>query len=171
MASVENGNWYLVFTKVRSEFKAAENLNRQKYIIYLPKIQKEHRRSNRNIVFTEAFFPRYLFVRLNRKTDNWGPISSTVGVSKMVRFGGLPAIVPSDLIEYLKLNEKQDGMQPNIINRKLMSGDKVTIIDGPFIGKEGIYQKLKSSERVAVLLDIVGKNTQVILNIRDLQVE
>ena len=159
--------WYLVFTKVRSEFKAQENLNRQGYVTYLPVMQKKHRRNGKHVFTTEPFFPRYLFIRLNQETDNWRPISSTIGVSHIVRFGGVPAAVPKDLIECLQSHEDSEGVQP--ATQKLNQGDKVTIIDGPFAGMEGVYQQLKGSERVAVLLDIVGKNTQVTLSMHDLQ--
>ncbi|EKD45416.1 MAG: transcriptional activator [uncultured bacterium] len=166
--SNEESFWYLVFTKVRSEFKAQENLKRQGYIVYLPITQKNYRRNGKNTTTIEAFFPRYLFIQLNQETDNWRPISSTIGVSHMVRFGGIPAVVPKNLVESLKLNEDQSGLQP-ISSKKLNPGDKIVVIDGLFAGQYGIYQQLKGSERVAVLLDIVGKNTQVTLSMHDLQ--
>ncbi|MDR1057385.1 MAG: transcription/translation regulatory transformer protein RfaH [Coxiellaceae bacterium] len=170
MNSKQDNNWYLVFTKVRSEFKAKENLIRQGYTIYLPVVQKRKPRCRRgNIVPVEAFFPRYLFLQLGRM-DNWRPISSTIGVSRIVSFGGVFALVPEDLIKFLKSNENQDGLQPNP-SSKLTPGDKVMIINGPFTGQEGIYQRLKGSERVEILLDILGKDTQITLSTHDLQIE
>jgi transcription antitermination factor NusG len=48
------------------------------------------------------------------------------------------------------------------INAK--SGDTVRINEGPFSGLEAIFeQKLKGSERVAVLLDILGRETRIVL--------
>jgi transcriptional antiterminator RfaH len=43
-------------------------------------------------------------------------------------------------------------------------GDVVRINEGPFSGLEAIFQqKLKGSERVAVLLEILGRQTRLVL--------
>lgn len=164
-----NRSWYLVVTKPQSEFKAQENLLRQGYETYFPLVQTSRRRNGKNVKRTEAFFPRYLFISLDKETDNWSPIRSTIGVAGMVRFGGMPAQVPYALIENLKNNEDEFGLQL-IQKKELKQGDKVEIIDGPFEGYKAVYQKMKSTERVSVLLDIVGKNTQVILSVHELEI-
>lgn len=171
MTSINNQtrSWYLVVTKPQSEFKAQENLLRQGYEIYLPLVQTSRRRNDKNIIRTEVFFPRYLFISLDKETDNWSPIRSTFGVAGMVRFGGMPAAVPESLIDNLKKNENEFGLQ-SLENKALKQGDKVEIIDGPFEGYKAIYQKMKSTERVSVLLDIVGKNTQVTLSVHELEI-
>ena len=94
-------SWYLVVTKPQSEFKAQENLQRQGYETYFPLIQTNRRRNGKNVKRTEAFFPRYLFISLDKETDNWSPIRSTIGVAGLVRFGGMPAVVPENMITNL----------------------------------------------------------------------
>ena len=161
-------SWYLIYTKPRQENLARENLERQGFVTYLPLSEQTRRRNGRYIKIIEPYFPRYVFIQLNTDTDNWAPIRSTLGVSQMVRFGGLPAVVPDDLITCLKENDDSNGVQ-ELIEQELSPGDRVVIINGPFAGYEGIYQQQKSTERVAVLLDIVGKNTALTLSIHDLQ--
>ena len=165
----QSRSWYLVVTKPQSEFKAQENLLRQGYETYLPLVQTSHRRNGKNIKRTNAFFPRYLFIRLDKEIDDWSPIRSTIGVAGMVRFGGLPAVVPENMIINLKKNENELGLQ-SFEKKKLKVGDKVEIIDGVFEGYKAIYQKMKNADRVSVLLDIVGKNTQVILSVNELEI-
>ena len=164
----QNRSWYLAVTKPQSEFKAQENLLRQGYETYLPLVQTSRRRNGKKVNRTEAFFPRYLFIYLDKETDNWAPIRSTLGVAGMVRFGGMPAVVPENMIDNLKSNENEFGLQ-SFEKKELKLGDKVEIIDGPFAGHKAIYQKMKSTERVSVLLDIVGKNTQVTLSVHELE--
>lgn len=166
---IQTRSWYLVITKSQSEFKAQENLLRQGYETYLPLIQTLHRRNGKNIKRTEAFFSRYLFILLNKETDNWSPIRSTIGVAGMVRFSGMPAVVPENMIGDLKNNENEFGLQL-FEKKELKQGDKVKVIDGPFEGYKVKYKKMKGTERVSVLLDIVGKNTQVILSMHELQI-
>ena len=161
-------SWYLIYTKPRQENLARENLERQGFVTYLPLSEQTRRRNGRYIKIIEPYFPRYVFIQLNTDTDNWAPIRSTLGVSQMVRFGGLPAVVPDDLITCLKENDDSNGVQ-ELIEQELSPGDRVVIINGPFAGYKGIYQQQKSTERVAVLLDIVGKNTALTLSIHDLQ--
>jgi transcriptional antiterminator RfaH len=162
-------SWYLVVTKPQSEFKAQENLSRQGYETYLPLVLTSRRRNGKNITRTEVYFSRYLFISLDKETDNWAPIRSTFGVAGMVRFGGMPAQVPKVLIDKLKQNENEFGLQ-STEKKELKPGDKVGIIGGPFDGYKAVFQKMKSTERVSVLLDIVGKNTQVTLSVHELEI-
>jgi len=161
-------SWYLIYTKPRQENLARENLDRQGFVTYLPLAQQTRRRNGRYMKMIEPYFPRYLFIQLNTDTDNWAPIRSTLGVSQMVRFGGVPAVVPEDLINYLKENDDPNGIQ-QMIQQDMSPGDKIEIVNGPFAGYSGIYQQQKSAERVAVLLEIVGKNAELTLSIHDLQ--
>ena len=161
-------SWYLIQTKPRMEKHAEENLNRQGYETYLPMVKSQRRRNNRYIKVMEAFFPRYLFIHLSTKTDNWAPIRSTLGVSHLIQFGGIPAIAPGSLIELLKANEDELGFQ-DIEKKEMNTGDKVNIIDGPFAGYSGVYNKQKSADRVIVLLDIVGKRSELTISEHDLQ--
>lgn len=147
---------------------ANENLLRQGYETYLPLVQIQRRRNRRYQNLTEAYFPRYLFIHLDTENDNWSSIRSTIGVSGLIRFGGFPAIVPEYLIKNLKNNEDENGKQ-KVEVRKLKSGDSVCITDGPFAGYQGIYQQSHNLEQVSILLDIVGKNTQVTLSVNELQ--
>jgi len=162
-------SWYLVYTKPRQEQLAEENLNRQGYETYLPLVQNTRRRNGRYIKIIESFFPRYLFIHLDCVRDNWAPIRSTLGVSKIVEFGGVPAIVPEQLINGLQQNQDERGLQ-QINETELKPGDEVVIIDGSFAGNTGIFQQRKGAGRVAVLMDIIGKYTEVTLSEHQLSI-
>jgi transcriptional antiterminator RfaH len=88
-------NRYLVHTKIRQESVAQENLERQGFECFLPQIHVEKLRKGQLRVVREALFPRYLFIRLETGIDaqSWGPIRSTLGVSRLVTFGQTPAKV------------------------------------------------------------------------------
>jgi transcriptional antiterminator RfaH len=46
----------------------------------------------------------------------------------------------------------------------LTAGDSIRINEGPFAGLEAIFEKkMKGSERVAVLLEILGRQTRLVL--------
>lgn len=153
-------NWYLVYSKPRGENLAKSNLERQGFETYLPMVRQPRRRGGRRIIRIEPLFPRYLFIRLDTETDNWAPIRSTLGVSSLVRFGMEPAMVPDDLIQYIRSRDDEGGVQDLPVDEP-HQGDRVRITEGPMMGYEGIFVAKTSSERVLVLLDIVGHKSRV----------
>lgn len=155
--------WYLLYSKPKQERVALENLERQGYEAYLPLMPNRRRIKGRYTRVIEPMFPRYLFIHLSDKTDDWGPIRSTLGVSKLVRFGDLPARVPEGLIETLQSHENEAGIQVLPLP-EFKAGDRVRIAEGAMAGYEGVYQAKGSQERVIILLDVVGKSTRVQLS-------
>lgn len=153
-------SWYLVYTKPRQERLAKENLDRQGYETYLPLIRNRQRRQGKYVISVEPLFSRYLFIRLNTVSDNWGPIRSTVGVSAIVRFGGQATQVPERLINYIQANDDENGIQNTPI-KEIGCGSKVRIIDGPMKGYEGIFRGKTGKERAVVLHDIIGNSTKL----------
>ena len=104
-------------------------------------------------------FPRYLFIHLNSQTDNWAPIRSTLGVVSIVRFGRAAARVPDLLIKAMKLREDANGIQVLPVE-EYAPGIRVRITQGSFAGYEGIFQAATGRDRVAVLLDVLGRNAR-----------
>lgn len=154
-----NRSWYLVYTKPRSEQKAKTHLEEQGFKTYLPCYQaRKTRKKNSDVV--KPLFPGYLFLYLDEQEDNWAPIRSTPGVSRLVRFGNMPAKVPEVLIQNLQNNENDLGLQ-ELSPPTFQEGDKIVVVDGPMEGFEAIFKTTKGSERVVILLNIIGKLTQV----------
>jgi len=153
-------NWYLIYCKHQQERIARDNLERQRYVVYLPLAPVRRRRKGRTVRIVDPIFPRYLFINLSDQTDDWGPIRSTIGVSSLVRFGQVPAKIPDSLIEGLRLREDSDGIQ-EIPERGFKPGDKVRIAEGIMEGFEAIFQCHKSNERVILLLKIAENAAKI----------
>jgi len=146
-------SWYLIYTKPSGEKLAQTHLERQKYTTYLPILLNKIRRQGRKIKLTQPMFPRYLFIKLSEHTDDWGPIRSTTGVSKLVRFGETPAKIPDTFIKYLKDSENEDGHH-ELPDKPINVGDKVLILEGPFEGYSATLFSHNSADRVVLLLKI-----------------
>jgi transcriptional antiterminator RfaH len=153
-------NWYLIYTKPQKELVARENLERQGYEIYLPMARLRRRRMGKGVTRIEPLFPRYIFIKLDTKTDNWSPIRSTLGVSNLVKFGMYPSAVPEVLIELLCERCDEEGIQ-DIVPGEYKEGEAIRVLEGPMTGLEGVFLAKTSTDRVMVLLDIVGKHTRV----------
>lgn len=160
ITSPKENSWYLIYTKPRQESVAQENLQRQGFITYLPRIERSTRRRGKKVKCVDAFFPRYLFISLNKTTDNWSSIRSTIGVANLVRFTQYPTIVPDALISQLMLREDPDtGMHVELSG--FVKGNKVRIKEGALTGYEGIFEANSSEERVIVLLNVMGNMSSV----------
>jgi len=161
-------SWYLIYSKPRQEIIAKDNLIRQGYDIYLPMVRSRRRRSNRMPEVIEPMFPRYLFISLNKESDNWAPINSTIGVSSLVKFGGQAASVPDRLISTIKLHEDQYGVQV-LLPSVYKQGDRVRIVNGSFEGYAGMFLSKSGSQRVTILLNIAGMTATTQLQEIDLE--
>jgi transcription antitermination factor NusG len=83
-----------------------------------------------------------------------------MGVTKIVGFGGQPAVVPDDVIAELR-NFVRDNEVIEVIP-EVVPGDEVTVLDGPFKGLRAIVTRvMPAKERVAVLLDLLGTQREV----------
>jgi transcriptional antiterminator RfaH len=151
-------SWYLIYTKPRQERTAKLNLDRQGYETYLPLKNERRRRQGGYVYSIDPMFSRYLFIHLNKVTDNWGPIRSTIGVTDIVRFAGQPTVVPDRLVNCIRANDNENGIQTTA-TQEFNGGNKVQIVEGPMNGYEGIFVGKTGKERAIVLLDVLGKST------------
>jgi transcriptional antiterminator RfaH len=151
-------HWYVIHTKPKQELRAAQNLERQGYNIFLPTIPVQKLLKNTIKITHEPLFARYLFIQLDQTNSSWFPIRSTRGVHQIVRFGihTEPVKAHPQLIEDLKrwLVEKT----PKTLFSR---GESISIQDGPFKGLEATFQKLldhpSGESRAMIMIDILGK--------------
>jgi transcriptional antiterminator RfaH len=106
-------------------------------------------------------FSRYLFIRLETVASNWAPIRSTLGVSRLVTFGSVPASVPDDLIEVLRNAPAQSPQ------RLLAPGEEVLFVDGPLQGLRGIFQQHDGEARAMILIELLSKSQSIAVNLSD----
>lgn len=161
-------SWYLIQTKPRQEDLARYNLQRQGYTVYLPITLVRRRKRGKSYSAPGPMFPLYLFIQLNSGIDDWGPIRSTIGVARLVKFGQMPARVPDDLMSILKEREDTRGIQI-IPERAYRQGESVRISEGPFEGYEAIVYAKSAKERIVLLLKVVENYIKIELNTRELE--
>ena len=156
--------WYVVQTHVHAESKAASHLARQGYSIYLPRYLKRRRHARRVEMVAAPLFPRYLFVAIDRMTQRWRSILSTVGVSQLVRHGEDPAAVPAGVVEALRGREDERGLIKLDLRPGFAPGAKIRVVDGVFSDYFGLFEGMADRERVAILLDLLGRKVRVVLD-------
>lgn len=156
-------HWYAVHTKARDEMLAEENLHRQGFHTFLPRIKATRRRRGRWYQVIEPLFPGYLFIRLDPLTRDTSPIRSTRGALGLVRFGGEPAVVPAELIEQLIAAATDE---PGVVRQEYLfqPGDRVRILSGPFTGLPASIVAETGEERVQLLLELLGRTNKVLIS-------
>jgi transcriptional antiterminator RfaH len=158
--------WYLIHTKPSGETLAESNLERQGYEVYVPRVAQPVRQSGRWQERIGALFPRYLFLRLDEGRQPIGPVHSTVGVTAVVRFGSAYAIVPDQVIRDLRSRADPESGLHRLNRTPLFTpGTAVKIAKGTFEGLEGVFQTAVGSERVVVLLKLLGQSTSVRISV------
>jgi transcriptional antiterminator RfaH len=156
--------WYVAQSHPHAEHKAARHLNRQGFETYIPVYQKRLRHARRTETVTAPLFPRYTFVAVDMAAQRWLSIQSTIGVSKLVCNGDVPAPVPVGVIDALKHCEDENGVFLFDQRSRFAPGDSVRIVDGAFATCLGLFEGLRGGERVAVLLDLLGRKVRVVLD-------
>ena len=151
-------NWYLIQTKPQQEAIAMLNLSGQGYTVFHPKVVIK----GKNI----SLFPRYLFIQLDDKTQNWTPIRSTKGVSNFVRFGLNFAKVPHQIIDLIKTQQRQT-IDKIIDLSSHHQGDTVEIQIGTFKGQQATFHSYNTTDRVIVLLNLIGQHQKITLDERE----
>jgi transcriptional antiterminator RfaH len=156
-------SWYVVHTQVHAEAKAASHLVRQGYSIYLPRYLKRRRHARRIETVAAPLFPRYLFVMIDRMAQRWRSIQSTIGVTHLVCNGEEPATVPDAVITGLQGREDERGFIELDTRPRFVRGDKIQVVDGVFDACLGVFEGMTDHERVAILLDLLGRKVKVVL--------
>lgn len=157
---VEHLPWYVVHTKARQEQPACENLVRQGYAVYLPRIKVMKRIRGLQQVVLEPLFPRYIFLQQASVAQSLAPVRSTLGVATIVRFGQEPAQMQSETLQNIRNFEAQRNAAKDADISPLKPGERVRIADGPLSGFEGLISSV-SQQRVVVLMQLLGQGTQV----------
>ncbi|MCX7144181.1 MAG: transcription/translation regulatory transformer protein RfaH [Proteobacteria bacterium] len=153
--------WYAVSCKPRQETVAEENLQRQGFQVYLPRIRIRHRRRGQWLDVVEALFPRYVFIRIDPRQRSTAPVRSTRGVLGLVRFGGQPAVVPDAVMEALQQREDAASGMHEDTRAQFSAGEQIKIVEGPLAGMEGVFTQQDGEKRVILLLDLLGKANKV----------
>lgn len=163
--SANGQRWYVVQSQPNAEAKAIAHLNRQGFSTYLPRYLKRRRHARRVETVAASLFPRYLFVAVDLNAQRWRSIFSTVGVSRLVCNGELPTPIPDRVIDALKVREDANGFIQLDRRPSFRPGDKIRVLDGVFADCLGLYEGMKDTDRIAILLDMLGRMVRVMVDL------
>lgn len=156
-------SWYAVYCRPRQESRAVWHLRNQGFAVLCPRARVRVRRGGTWKDRIEPLFPRYAFVQSREQTD-LGVIRATRGAVGLVRFGSHLPCVPPEVMQAIAAQLEPDEILRATRADELQPGDPVCVIDGPFAGALAQFAGKGADGRVAVLLEIMQRQSRVELD-------
>jgi transcriptional antiterminator RfaH len=159
--------WCAVRSEIQREHVAARFLIQAGYDIYFPRISERRINFGRKIIVYRPLFPNYLFLRVllpedildgikNGHAVGWYQAKRTCGVHALIMDGEGPARISEAIINGIKMRERDGLVQLPEAPPDFKMGDKVRIISGAMTGHFGLFAGMKGSDRVYVLMTLLG---------------
>jgi transcriptional antiterminator RfaH len=159
--------WFCLRSQPKHEHIAAAHLRGMADVeVFLPRVRFKRATRQGMAWVTEALFPGYLFAQFDWQTT-LRHVQAARGVRGVVHFGERWPLVPEATIEELRLAVGATGL--HIISPELVPGDAVQIADGTLRGLRAVVTRvMPSRERVAVLMEFLGRQTMIELALNSL---
>lgn len=147
--------WYAIYTRPRAEKLVYQRLIEEHVETFLP-LQKTYRMwSDRKKLVERPLLSSYIFVKV--KSKNFPVVFRTPGVVKFVNFEGVPASIPQNQIDNLRLLINSDA-EIEVSSEKFCRGDNVKVINGSLVGLTGELIKIGTKNRFVVRIDRLDQN-------------
>jgi transcription antitermination factor NusG len=149
--------WMVLRTRSRHENKVETMLQEKQITAYLPKCKVTRNSNGRKTVVEIPLFPGYVFVR--PRMDQFEGIRYIRGSCGLVLADSKPGTLPERDIEAVK-KLVESGAELSI-DPELVSGKRIKIVDGPFMGVEGILVSARNLQHLVVNVDMLGTSVRV----------
>lgn len=160
-------NWYAIRTHSRAEKRVYERLNNLGYETFLPLLTSIKQWSDRKKKVTEPLIKSFVFVKTSN--DKFSEILAVSGVVNILKYLGKPAIVQDVEIDNLKIIV-DNSENIKIINPiKLLEGETVEVIKGPFKGLFATYINKTGKYRIVVKVEALKSFIEVNLPLNSIK--
>lgn len=152
--------WYCLRSQPKHEHIVAAHLRKMAEIeVFLPRVRFKRATRQGMAWVTEALFPGYLFTRFDWETS-LRRVQAAPGARGIVHFGReWPVIADGTMKE---LRQIVGATELHTIAPELAPGDAVYVADGTLRGLHAVVSRvMPGRERVAVLMELLGRQTEV----------
>ncbi len=152
--------WFCIRTQPKHEHIAAAHLRKEHNLeVLLPRIRYKRVTRQGRVWVTEALFPSYLFARFDLQAS-LKAVQHGRGVRSVVHFGDRwPTVPEAALAELRSILGNEDV---HLVAPELEPGEPVKVLGGAFRGLLAVVQQvMPGNDRVAVLMDFLGRQTTV----------
>jgi transcription elongation factor/antiterminator RfaH len=159
--------WFVLHTRSRFENVVNDGLTKKSIEVFLPKILVRSKRRDRKKMIRIPVFPGYLFVKSDLNPHEHIEIVKTVGVVRFIGTKDGPVPVPDETIDSLKIMVNSDSQITT--GNRLVKGDKVMVVHGPFAGIIGTFMIQKGKGRIVINVDALGQTASVEVHESDIE--
>jgi len=162
--------WFVVHTYSGFENKVAEGiLSRVKIFgmtdritrVLVPTEKVVEVRNKQKRESEQKFFPGYVMVEMELADDTWHLVRSTPKVTGFVGSGTKPVALEPDQVDEI-LRQMEAGAEKPKPKSVFQRGDKVRVIDGPFVNFQGVVDDMNPERgRMKVVVPVFGRPTPV----------
>ena len=144
-------------TRSRHESTVETVLQEKQITAYLPKCKVVRSWKGRKKTIELPLFPGYVFVR--PRIDQFEGIRYIRGSCGLVLADSKPGTLPDRDIEAVK-RLVESGAELSV-DPALVTGKRVKIVGGPFMGVEGILVLVSNQQHLVVNVDMLGSSVRV----------
>jgi transcriptional antiterminator NusG len=109
----------------------------------------------------QKFFPGYVLVEMELNDDTWHLVRSTPKVTGFVGSAARPVALPQEQVDEI-LRQMEMGAERPKPKSVFQRGDKVRVIDGPFVNFQGVVDDINPERgRMKVTVPVFGRPTPV----------
>ena len=109
----------------------------------------------------QKFFPGYVLVEMELTDDTWHLVRSTPKVTGFVGSGTKPVALSDDQVEEIR-RQMEAGAEKPKPKSVFQRGDKVRVIDGPFVNFQGVVEDMNPERgRMKVVVTVFSRPTSV----------
>jgi transcriptional antiterminator RfaH len=156
--------WIVLRTRAGREGYALENVVGHGTEAYLPRILERQNHYGQKLAVAVPLFPTYLFVYV----DRWRDLLSVFGIIGVIMRGSDPDFVPNRVITEIRARESDGLVVLPKAKPQIGLNSTVRVTNGPFRDHTGIVAGMREHQRVRVLLELMGRKTDVLFAERDL---
>ena len=149
--------WIAVYTKPRHEKTVENELHKKGFEVYLPILKERRKWSDRKKWVEFPMFSSYIFVKTELKNSLF--VLQTMGVVKVIKFGGEVAVVQDSSIQAIKLMI-EGGYSPEATDF-FIKGDPVEVKEGPLKGLIGEVTRIDNHDKLLVRVDAIQHSVSI----------
>lgn len=156
--SKETKQWFVVYTRARTEKKVFEALMKEQIEAYLPLVKKMRQWSDRKKMVEEPLFRSYVFVHISPR--EYFQTLNVFGVARFVTFEGKAVPIPENQMKAIRLFV-EDPMEEEQLSTVIAEGQPVRVKSGPMEGLIGTMIKYQNKFRLIIQIDAIGQMINV----------
>ena len=146
-------NWVAAQVRPNMLKKACVHLENQCFEFFAPSRKETIKSGARFKQVDKLLFPGYVFVKCNIASHDIVTLNATSGLSRVVRgIDAGPGIIPNEFIDELMWACDENTQSVSTLKK----GEKVRLIDGPFVGLVGEILSTDANGRLKVLFELMS---------------